>query len=105
MDASFDVDATGGLAVKLQAEAWEINFRISRSELEALSRIRSADWDRRLSIRAGESAGAPVFWASDGNDATLMIGHDDETWDIAVGLPVAAVEDIANGGLRYLASS
>ena len=69
----------------------------------ALSGIRSADWNERRSIRAGESAGSPVFWASDGDDATLMIGDDDETWDVAITLPVAVVEDIANRGLRCFA--
>jgi hypothetical protein len=105
MDVSFDMDAAGALAVKLQADEWEVNVRASRIELTALSQIRSAEWDERRSIRAGESAGAPVFWASDGEDATLMIGHDDETWDIAIALSVAAVEDIATGGLRCFANS
>jgi hypothetical protein len=105
MDVSLDMDATGGLAVKLQADDWEVNFRVSQIELTALSQIRSADWDERRSIRAGESAGAPVFWASDGDNATLMIGHDDETWDIAIALSVEAVEDIASRGLRCFASS
>src|SRR4051812_48591386 len=67
MDMTLAVDAAGGVAVKLQADEWEVNFRASRAELVALSGIRSADWNARRSIRAGESAGAPVFWASDGN--------------------------------------
>lgn len=103
MDMTLDVDAAGDVVVKLQADESEVNFRASRADLVALSGIRSADWNERRSIRAGESAGAPVFWASGGNDATLMIGSDDETWDVAVTLPVAAVEEIASRGLRYLA--
>jgi hypothetical protein len=34
-----------------------------------------------------------------------MIGHDDETWDIAIALSSAAVEDIATRGLRCFANS
>jgi hypothetical protein len=102
MDVTLDMDAAGDVAVKLQADEWEVNFRASRAELAALSGIRSADWNERRSIRAGESTGAPVFWASSGGDATLMIGSDDETWDVAVTLPVAAVEEIASRG-RHLA--
>jgi hypothetical protein len=105
MDVSFEMDAAGDVAVKLQADEWEVNFRASRSELAALGRIRSEDWNERRSIRAGESAGAPVFWASDGDDATLMIGDDDETWDVAITLSVAAVEDIASRGLRHFVDS
>jgi hypothetical protein len=100
MDMTLAVDAAGGVAVKLQADEWEVNFRASRAELVALSGIRSADWNARRSIRAGESAGAPVFWASDGNVTTLMIGSDDETWDVAITLPIAAVEEIASRGLH-----
>ena len=102
MDVTVEVDAAGDVAVKLQNDQWEVNFRASRAELVTLSGIRSADWNERRSIRAGESAGAPAFWASDGDDATLMIGSDDETWDIAISLPVAAVENIANRGLHSL---
>ncbi len=99
------MDAAGDVAVKIQADEWKVNIRASRIELTAFSRIRSADWDERRSLRAGESAGAPVFWASDGDNATLMIGRDDETWDIAVTLPVTAVENIASRDLRRLADS
>lgn len=95
MDLTLDVDAVGSVVVKLQAGEWEVNLRASRAELTALSGIRSADWNDRRSIRAGNSAGAPVFWASGGDDATLMIGNDDETWDVAITLPLAAVEEIA----------
>lgn len=105
MDVTLDVDAAGNVAVKLQTDAWEVNFRASRSELVALGGIRAADWNERRSIRAGESAGASVFWAASGDDATLMIGSDDETWDVAVTLPVAAVEEIASRGLRYFADA
>jgi hypothetical protein len=31
-----------------------------------------------------------------------MIGSDDETWDVAVSVPIAVVEDIANRGPRCL---
>ena len=103
MDVTIEEDAAGDVAVKLQAHEWEVNFRASRAELVALSGIRTADWNERRSIRAGESAGAPVFWASGGDDATLMIGSDEETWDVAITLPVAAVEEIASRGLRYFA--
>ena len=98
---TLEEDAAGDVAVKLQTDEWEVNFRASRAELVALSGIRHADWDERRSIRAGESAGATVFWASGGYDATLMIGSDDETWDVAITLPVAAVEEIASRGLRF----
>jgi len=35
-----------------------------------------------------------VFWALSGDaDCSILIGHDDETWDIAV-IPIGAVDEI-----------
>src|SRR4051794_30044393 len=81
MDVSVDSDTEAGLAVKLQTDDWEVNVRASAHDLLRLSAIRSADWSDRRSIQIGESAGAPVFWATTNDHASLMIGRDDETWD------------------------
>ncbi len=46
-------------------------------------------------MRAGESAGAPVLWASDGNDARLLIDRDDvETRDVAITVPFRVVDEV-----------
>jgi DNA polymerase IIIc chi subunit len=45
-------------------------------------------------MAVGESAGAPVFWCCKGNEATLLIGNDDQTWDVAVNFPVRVVDEI-----------
>ena len=91
----FDSGPDGRVAVKLQSPAWELNLRATPGELAALSGIRSADWASRRCLHVGESAGSRVHWAADGEIATIMVGHDDETWDFAVTLPVATVEEIA----------
>ena len=88
------------LAVKLQTDSWEVNVHASPFELMKLRGIRDARWDERRTIRAGTSAGAPVYWAAEGDDVTLMIGHDDETWDLAVTMPIAAVEEIVRAAER-----
>jgi hypothetical protein len=46
---------------------------------------------------AGRSAGSPVFWCSDGDVATLLIGADDESWDIAATIPLDLIEVIVTG--------
>ena len=85
------------VAVKIQgADDWELNVRSTFVELTRLRDIRQAIWSERRSIPAGNSAGGTVFWCADGDVATVMIGHDDETWDIAVRLPVTAVVRIAD---------
>jgi hypothetical protein len=41
--------------------------------------IRAMEWNSRRVAKVGASAGAGVFWCSDGEAATIVIGHDDET--------------------------
>ncbi len=94
MDLSVEREVDGRLAVKLQTDAWEVNVRASIGDLMRLTEIRSADWSERRSIAAGESAGAPVFWGSVDDHAALMIGLDDETWDVSVTLPFDLVDEI-----------
>jgi hypothetical protein len=94
MDVSVEREVDGCLAVKLQSDAWEVNVRGSIGDFMRLTEIRSADWSQRRSIAAGESAGAPVLWASVDDHAALMIGHDDETWDVSVTLPFDLVDEI-----------
>jgi hypothetical protein len=83
------------VAVKIQSPAWELNFRATPEELAGLSSIREADWAARRCLHIGESAGTSVHWSAEGDTATIMVGRDDETWDIAVTVPVATVEAIA----------
>jgi hypothetical protein len=80
--------------VKLQDASWEINFGGTRAELAGLRSIRDADWDDRRSLHVGRSAGALVHWSFRDETVTIMVGHDDETWDIAVEVPVATVDEI-----------
>ncbi|GAB3881452.1 hypothetical protein GCM10029964_037540 [Kibdelosporangium lantanae] len=80
--------------VKLQAPTWELNFRATADDLARLSQVRDTDWAARRCLHIGESAGSPVHWATDGQTTTIMVGQDDETWDIAVAVPTAAVDRI-----------
>lgn len=64
--------------------------------LGLLDNIRDADWAARRSLRIGTSAGAPVHWVISDDQVMILIGHDDETWDIAVAVPVAAVEQVVS---------
>jgi hypothetical protein len=67
--------------------------------LRPLCGVRAAAWGRPGSIAAGTSAGGKVIWCApgEGSDpeiATVLIGHDDEVWDIAFLIPVALVEKV-----------
>jgi len=75
-----------------------VSLRLAPTDLQAL--VGSARWSDRGTLRAGESGGAPVFWASDGNQAKLLIGHDDATRDDAITVPFSVLDEIIRGAIR-----
>ena len=84
-----------GFLLKLQADDWEANVHASAEELLLLSDIRSASWAERRSIQSGESAGARVYWsAGEGDHANLMIGKDDESWDVQVAVQYTVIDQV-----------
>ena len=82
------------VGAKFSNDTWELNVRATRSDLLGLAAIRAMDWGLRAMVHVGMCAGADVFWSSDGRIATITVGHDDETWDMAVSLPVELVDDL-----------
>lgn len=69
--------------VKLQGEEWELNIRAALADLVRLRDVRYADWASRKALPIGTCAGAGVHWASSEGQVAILIGDDDETWDIA----------------------
>ncbi|MEU8151998.1 hypothetical protein [Nonomuraea sp. NPDC048901] len=95
VDVTLDEPGDSGAVVKLQTEAWELNIRAPLADLMRLRGIKEADWDARRSFSVGTCADAHVFWAANEEQATILIGQDDETWDIAVTVPLETVDQIA----------
>jgi hypothetical protein len=104
VDVTLNEAAGSVVVMKLQTPAWELNIAAPVADFVRLRGIDDADWDARRSLTIGTCAGASVHWAADGGDASILIGHDDETWDIAVAVPVAAVHEIASLAERQLAA-
>lgn len=93
-DVVVDVEIDGRYAIKISAETWEVNVRATPQDVAELSAVRGAAWSDRGSIAVGEAAGAAAFWSSEGDMVTLLIGHDDETWDVAVSFPISILDEI-----------
>lgn len=98
MDVSVAVEADlkakpASYSVKLQSEVFEVNIHIPATEVEELRLVASSTWEEG-SMQIGESAGAPVFWSTEDGVVALLIGEDDENWDIALSLPVAVMDTI-----------
>ncbi|MEV0732196.1 hypothetical protein [Polymorphospora sp. NPDC050346] len=92
-----DVTVDGGpdLAhVRLRSPTWELNVRAPYAGLAGLRAIRDADWVARRSLRVGTCAGVPVHWAYADGSVAVLVGADDESWDVAVMVPVTVVDTI-----------
>ncbi|GAA0575404.1 hypothetical protein [Actinomadura livida] len=96
VEVTLDMDAGPTPLLILQSESWEIHVWAPLKDLSRLSEIREATWPNRRSLQAGICAGTPVFWSLTTDDqATLLIGQDDETWDAALLIPLTTVDAIA----------
>ncbi len=97
MEAALSTDETGRrpALVKLATRDWELNIRATLEELAGLTEIRGADRLSRRAIAVGTAAGAPVHWAAGDGKASILVGADDEAWDLALQVPLSAVEELA----------
>jgi len=83
-------------SLKIQTEAFELNVRIRPDEVEKFERVRSSPWVKG-SVRIGESAGSPAFWSvgdEDDDSVSILIGSDDDCWDLGVSLPPDTIDII-----------
>jgi hypothetical protein len=96
MSVLIDVLPEDGVAqVKIQADAWELNFEAPIESVLRLRDVRAADWVARRSIATGAAVGVPVFWAGSGSDeAVILIGPDEECWAMAFTVPVTIADEI-----------
>jgi hypothetical protein len=95
VEVTLDMDAGQTPMLILQTESWEVHIWAPLKDLSRLSEIREATWPNRRSLQAGICAGTPVFWSLTEDDhAALLIGHDDETWDAALLIPLTTVDAI-----------
>lgn len=78
----------------------EVMLRVAASvdDLQLLADVQAADWPSRRTICAGHVLGQPCSWSrSDepGGGVFLVVGPDDETWQIAMTLPASAVAEFS----------
>jgi hypothetical protein len=80
-----------------------LNIRALPADFARLRRVRDANWDTRSSLAIGTCAGARVSWASHDEQVTILVSaDDDETWDVAVTVPLANAEEITSLAEREL---
>ncbi|GAB2816657.1 hypothetical protein GCM10027176_21690 [Actinoallomurus bryophytorum] len=107
-DVRLDLDATahGEIRVTLMSPSWLLHIEAPRADLERLAGIADADWNARRSLAVGTCMNSSVYWSADpdpnaADQATLLIGHDAETWDIGITVPQTTVRKIAELAAQF----
>ena len=70
-----------GVLVKIQKKRNELNIWFKLNELSKLNKVELISWENG-SIKIGTSSNSSVFWSVDKDDVSILVGQDDEIWDI-----------------------
>ena len=87
-------DAENPGLVKLQGETWELNIWATTDELWTLAGIEKTDWVQRRTLKVGTCANAPAWWNERDGAVSILVGNDDEAWDIGVTIPLGTVHEL-----------
>jgi hypothetical protein len=98
VDVDYSYDGEKRLyAVSLSTDTWLALIHIAPEDVVRLNDVTSRSWDDGA-LRIGESAGASVFWSVNGegdkDTVVILVGDDDETWDISFAVPAATIGEI-----------
>ena len=84
-------------AVALSTSTWLVMIHIALEDVALLKEVTSRSWDEGA-LQIGDSAGTSVFWSVNGEDdkdtVVILVGEDDETWDISFAVPAATIDVI-----------
>jgi hypothetical protein len=97
-----DGDDPDRVAVILRGPSWEFQFRVQPQELCRLRDIRDADWSARRALHLGTVFGVPIHWCINDDLVSVLVGHDDETWQIGIFMPVEVADRLAAMGADLL---
>lgn len=91
---AYDSDGKPAATLGIDRQDSSVVVWVRPEEIDLFAKVRDADWQSRGSIRIGQCAGSPVFWCADAEKISLLIGPDDETWGVAINLPLLALDQI-----------
>ena len=79
----------------LSTRDFELHVSVPSRDIEKLKEVRNTEWGETRSLRVGKCAGKSVLWcAGERGTVGIMIGDDEESWDIAGYLPGDTIEKI-----------
>lgn len=84
------------LHLKISSNTLEFNLLVPKPEINYLiQNINKTNWVTRNSIKAGTCLNSSIFWClNEDGSISLLIGHDDETWEIGLKLPFELIDKI-----------
>src|SRR5262245_10817150 len=91
IDAGEDADGSACFFIKLQAADCEVNVTASPRELEKLRGVSGARWLNRGSLCAGRCLNAPAYWSCEQGRLSVLVGSDDESWEVSFSAPESLV--------------
>jgi hypothetical protein len=94
IDAGSDDDGSPCFFIKLQNPHSELNVTVSEPDLDRLRDVRDAHWLNRGSLRVGKCLGALAFWSCQDHQLSVLVGPDDETWEVGYFAPEAVVRHL-----------
>jgi hypothetical protein len=80
--------------IRPSANRTGLSRAVTTDELWTLAGIEKTDWVQRRTLKVGTCAGAPVWWDEQDGRVDILVGHDAETWDMGVTIPLATVHEI-----------
>jgi hypothetical protein len=87
------------MSIKIQTDICEVNIWIQEKDLPLLKKLdeNDASWDSRDSIPIGQCANSTAFWSKNSKEVLILIGQDDESWDVGITLSHLAFRQILDG--------
>jgi len=67
-------------------EDFYLIVELSEADVAELLQIGDRSWVERQSLRAGSCLSHSVFWSTDADAVSLLVGTDDESWSLSVTL-------------------
>jgi len=74
--------------------ALDVVCRTSHDVLTRHAGIEKTDWAQRRTLKVGTCANAPVWWNERDGTVHILVGNDDEAWDMGVTIPLGTVHEI-----------
>ncbi|PIE50523.1 MAG: hypothetical protein CSA38_02690 [Flavobacteriales bacterium] len=83
------------ISIKLGNDYLELNIsELKFEDIEKFKNIEEYKWENRNSIKAGKTLDSDVFWSFQEGRVTILIGQDDECWEVGINISLELLSNI-----------